>query len=254
MKTENRRQVVAGNWKMNTTLDGAVALARGVVASTPAGGVEVVVIPPTCLLGPVAQAVAGSHVALGAQNVHPAESGAFTGEASAAMLASLGVRYVVCGHSERRHVFGEDAAWIGEKVAACHASGLTPILCVGETLEEREAGRTEAVVMSQLDLGLAHLDASQIVTTVIAYEPVWAIGTGRTATPAQAQEMHAAIRAHLAGRVGDGVAAQIRIQYGGSVKPANAAALLAQPDIDGALVGGASLKADSFAGIVTPEG
>ena len=245
-----RRILVAGNWKLNTDRDSAIALAKGVADATTGAAAEVVVIPPTCLLDPVAQAVAGSHVAVGAQNMHPAAKGAFTGEAAGPMLTSLGVQYVVCGHSERRHIFGEASAFVGEKVAAAHAHGLTPILCVGETLDDREAGRTEAVVGEQLDAGIAGLDRDQLAATVIAYEPVWAIGTGRTATPDQAQAVHAFIRGRLAAAHGDALAQVVRIQYGGSVKPANASELLAQPDIDGALVGGASLTADSFAAIV----
>ena len=247
----SRRPIIAGNWKMNTDRAGAVALARAVADATAgADGVDVVVIPPACFLDPVVQAVAGTHVGVGAQNLHPAASGAFTGETSGPMLVSLDVSYVVCGHSERRHIFHEPSGWIGTKVAAAHAHGLTPILCVGETLEDREAGQTEAVVAEQLDGGLARLDRDQALATVIAYEPVWAIGTGRTATPEQAQEVHAFIRGRLAARFDAELAAAVRIQYGGSVKPSNAAELLSQPDIDGALVGGAALKADSFAGIV----
>jgi triosephosphate isomerase len=166
------------------------------------------------------------------------------------MLGSLGVTYAVCGHSERRHVFGEDSDFVGEKVAAAHDHGLIPILCVGETLEDREAGVTDSVVLGQLDAGLAQLAPAQVASTVVAYEPVWAIGTGRTATPEQAQEVHATIRRRLAERFGPEVANVVRIQYGGSVKPSNAAELLGQPDIDGALVGGASLDAEAFLAII----
>ncbi len=245
-----RKRIIAGNWKMNTDLDGAVALARGVAEATKGATVDVVVIPPTCFLAPVGAAIAGSHVGLGAQNMHPAAKGAFTGEVSGAMLTSVGCGYVVCGHSERRAMFGDSNAWVGEKVAAVHAAGLTPILCVGETLAQREANETTRIVTDQLLAGLGDLSADQIVATVVAYEPVWAIGTGLTATPAQAQDVHAHIRATLAERADAATAAAVRIQYGGSVKPGNAAELLAQPDIDGALVGGASLKPDSFAAIV----
>ncbi len=242
-----RRSVIAGNWKMHTDRASAVALADGVARAVAAlAHVDVAVIPPACFLDAVGQALAGTTVALGAQNVHPAAQGAFTGEVSAAMLRSLGVRYVLCGHSERRHVFGETSEFIGEKVRAALASGLTPVLCVGETLEDRDAGRTEAVVAEQLDLGLASLDAGQVRAAVIAYEPVWAIGTGRTATPAQAQEVHGFLRARLRAAHGAACADAVRIQYGGSVKPDNAAELLGQPDVDGALVGGASLDAASF--------
>ena len=245
-----RRRIVAGNWKMVPTRDEAVALARGVVeATTGMDRVDVVVMPPTCLIGDVAGVVCGTHVGLGAQNVHHEASGAFTGEVSAAMLTSIGCVYVICGHSERRAMFGDTPEWVGDKVAAAHAGGLIPILCVGETLAERQDGRTEDVVGQQLEAGIAKLDPAQIRATIVAYEPVWAIGTGQTATPAQAQEIHAFIRRLLATKHGRDVADAVRIQYGGSVKPANAAELLSQPDIDGALVGGASLKADSFAGI-----
>ena len=244
----SRKRIVAGNWKMNTTLEEARALASE-VAQGAGDEVDLVLIPPTCFLAAVLDATASSAVSVGAQNMHPAASGAFTGETSGPMLTSLGAQYVVCGHSERRHVFGESSAFIGEKVSAAHANGLIPILCVGETLEDREAGRTDSVVLDQLEAGLQGLEPSQIPGTVIAYEPVWAIGTGRTASPEQAQEVHASIRARLAERFGGEIAGRVRIQYGGSVKPGNAAELLGQPDIDGALVGGASLVASSFLAI-----
>ena len=245
----NRRRIVAGNWKMNTDLDGALALAQSVTASA-GDAVDVVLIPPACFLASVTAATAGSPVDVGAQNLHPASGGAFTGEVSGPMLASLGVTYAVCGHSERRHVFGEDSDFVGEKVTAAHEHGLIPILCVGETLEDREDGVTDSVVLGQLDAGLAQLAPAQVASTVVAYEPVWAIGTGRTATPEQAQEVHATIRRRLAERFGSAVANVVRIQYGGSVKPSNAAELLGQPDIDGALVGGASLDAEAFLAII----
>lgn len=244
----SRKRVVAGNWKMNTTLEEAISLARE-VAQGAGDGADLVLIPPACFLSAVLDATAQSAVSVGAQNLHPAPSGAFTGETSGPMLKSLGAQYVVCGHSERRHVFGESSEFIGEKVQAAHAHGLVPILCVGETLEDREAERTNEIVLGQLDAGLGDLDPSQVETTVIAYEPVWAIGTGRTASPEQAQEVHQTIRARLAEGFGREIAQQVRIQYGGSVKPANAAELLGQPDIDGALVGGASLVASSFLAI-----
>lgn len=249
-----RHALIAGNWKMNTDRAGAVALAAGVAALPVPAGREVLVIPPTCLLDLVVSAVSGTHVRVGAQNMHPADGGAFTGETSGSMLTSLGVGYVLCGHSERRHVFGEASSFVGEKVKAAHQHGIRPILCVGETLDDREGGRTESVVGEQLGAGLAAVDAAQMLTTTIAYEPVWAIGTGRTATPAQAQAVHAYIRLRLAARYGEATAEAVRIQYGGSVKPGNAAELLGQPDIDGALVGGASLSADSFGGIIAAGG
>lgn len=246
-----RRRIVAGNWKMNTTLDDAVALAQGVAEAVgPQAPVDVVLIPPAPFLADVHRAVQGADVQVGAQNLHPAEGGAYTGELSGAMLRSAGCSYVICGHSERRKYFAETPEWVGEKVAAAHRAGLTPILCVGETLAERDGGRMRAIVAQQLDGGLGRLTPEDVAGTVLAYEPVWAIGTGRTATPEQAQEVHAFLRARLASRYGDEIAAAVRIQYGGSVKPGNAAELLGQPDIDGALVGGASLKADSFAAIV----
>lgn len=247
-----RRPVIAGNWKMNTTLAEALELARGVAEAAKASPhCDTIVIPPACFLAPVLKVCEGSPLGVGAQNMHPSDKGAFTGELSGAMLKSLGVHYVVCGHSERRHIFGETSAWIGAKVAAAIGAGLIPILCVGETLDDRDKGITEAVVKEQLLEGLQHLDAAQAVRTIVAYEPVWAIGTGRTASPEQAQAVHAFIRTTLAQRFDAATADTLRLQYGGSVKPQNAAELLLQPDIDGALVGGASLKAESFAGILS---
>ena len=249
MSDNQRRIIVAGNWKMNTTLSDAIALAKGVVDETRGANADILIVPPACFLGDVARVVANTHIALGAQNIHPGEFGAKTGEVSGPMLRSLGVTHVLCGHSERRHIFGESDEWIGEKVSAAHAHGLIPVLCVGETLEDRDQGNTESVVGRQLETGIAHLSEEDVSGTIIAYEPVWAIGTGRTATPEQAQDVHAFIRGRLAGRYGDAVASRVRIQYGGSVKPANAQTLLNQRDIDGALVGGASLNAESFAAI-----
>jgi len=247
-----RRRIIAGNWKMNTDRDEAVALAKAVADATAAfaADVDVVVIPPSVLIAPVVDALGDSHVKVGAQNMHPEARGAYTGELAGTMLTSVGCRYVVCGHSERRQLFGETSEFVGTKVAAAFRFGLTPILCVGETLEEREAGQTEAVVTEQLKRGIDGLSKEQITEMVLAYEPVWAIGTGRTASPEQAQAVHAHLRSVLRQRAGAEVAEAVRIQYGGSVKPSNAAELLGAPDIDGALVGGASLKADSFAGIV----
>ena len=196
------------------------------------------------------QAIAGSKVALGAQNMYHEKDGAFTGELSAAMLRDLGCTYVILGHSERRHILGETDAAINKKVHAALAAGLIPIVCVGELLAEREAGQTMAVIRRQFDGSLAGVSAEQIGTIVIAYEPVWAIGTGKVATPQQAEEVHLGLRKIIAERYNASVADVVRIQYGGSVKPENAAELLKQPDIDGALVGGASLKVDQFLGIV----
>lgn len=246
-----RTPIIAGNWKMHCTRAEAEDLARGVVSAVAStSGVEVVLCPPFTSLNRVAQSIAGSRVKLGAQNCHFEEKGAFTGEISVPMLKDVGVEYVIIGHSERRQYFAETDAAINRKAQTLFAYGLTPIICVGETLEEREAGRTADVVSAQVRGCLAGLPADKVAASVVAYEPVWAIGTGRTATKEQAQEVHALIRQLVAQLFTADVAASLRIQYGGSVKPDNAAELMSQPDIDGALVGGAALKADSFAGIV----
>ena len=246
-----RKKFIAGNWKMYTTAatarELASAVARGVGAET---RVTVAVCPPFPYLIPVAEALRGSQVTLGAQDVNGEKEGAFTGEVSAPMLLDVGCRYVIVGHSERRHVLHENDALINRKVQAALAAGLQVILCVGETLDERESTRTEAVLDTQLSGGLAGLKAEGLTSLVIAYEPVWAIGTGRNATPQQAQEAHAFIRRRVGQMFGEKTASALPIQYGGSVKPDNAALLLNQPDVDGALVGGASLKADSFLAIV----
>ena len=246
-----RRPFIAGNWKMTQNRASAVALAEGVAkAAKTIEGVDVAVCPPSCYLDAVGRAIAGSKVALGAQNMYHEKDGAFTGELSAAMLRDLGCTYVILGHSERRHILGETDAAINKKVHAALAAGLIPIVCVGELLSEREAGQTLAVIRRQFDGSLAAVAAEQIKSLVIAYEPVWAIGTGKVATPQQAEEAHLALRKIVAERYNSLIADVVRIQYGGSVKPDNAALLLKQPDIDGALVGGASLKADQFLGIV----
>jgi triosephosphate isomerase len=246
-----RKKFIAGNWKMYTTAatarELASAVARGVGAET---RVTVAVCPPFPYLIPVAEALRGSQVTLGAQDVNGEKEGAFTGEVSAPMLLDVGCRYVIVGHSERRHVLHENDALINRKVQAALAAGLQVILCVGETLDERESTRTEAVLDTQLSGGLAGLTPERLTDLVIAYEPVWAIGTGRNATPQQAQEAHAFIRRRVGQMFGEKTASALPIQYGGSVKPDNAALLLNQPDVDGALVGGASLKADSFLAIV----
>jgi triosephosphate isomerase len=252
-----RTKIVAGNWKMNLDrakakeLTAAVAARRGEAAA-----VELVLCPPTLYVETVGSALAGakSNVGLGAQNMHDKASGAFTGEVAPPMLVDLGCQYVILGHSERRTLFGETDAAVNVKTKAALAAGLVPIVCVGETLEEREAGKTAAVVTGQVQGSLAGLSAAELEKVVVAYEPVWAIGTGKVATPEQAQEVHALIRALLAGLSSPEVAARVRIQYGGSVKPDNAADLARQPDIDGALVGGASLKADDFLGIAKAFG
>jgi triosephosphate isomerase len=244
-----RRRFLAANWKMHKSIAEAVDFAKAFAPQIAEVEHEVAIAPPFTALSALGRALAGSPVALAAQNVHDEPKGAFTGEIAPSMLAEVGCQWVIVGHSERRHGFGESDAFVARKVAAVFAAGLRPIVCVGETLEEREAERTFAVLESQLDGSLASVPSGRSAELVIAYEPVWAIGTGRTATPELAQDAHAMIRGWLRGRFA-GDADAIRIQYGGSVKPDNAAELLAQPDIDGALVGGASLELESFARIV----
>lgn len=246
-----RKPFIAGNWKMNTDAAGAASLAGGLVKEL-AGvdTVDVAVCPPFVYLQTVASALGGSPIRLGAQNVYFEDNGAFTGEISCAMLKDVCCSYVIVGHSERRHVIGETDALINKKVLAVLASGLEAILCVGELLEEREADKTEAVVAGQVKNGLAGVSAAQMKGVTIAYEPVWAIGTGRTATAEQAQEVHAMIRGLLGEMYGKSVADQTRIQYGGSAKPSNTAELMANPDVDGLLVGGASLKVEDFAAMI----
>jgi len=246
-----RKPFICGNWKMNTDRKAAVALAQATARTArEVKGVEVGVCPPACYLEAVIAVAKGTPLVVGAQNMYVDASGAFTGEVSGPMLKDLGCTHVILGHSERRHVFGEPDDLVSKKVHAAFAFGLTPILCVGEKIEERKAGQTEAVVRRHLTTGFAGLSKEQARTVVVAYEPVWAIGTGLTATPAQAQEVHAFIRKLLASLYDAALAQDVRIQYGGSVKPDNTFDLMAQPDIDGALVGGASLKADGFATIV----
>jgi len=246
-----RIKIVAGNWKMNKTASETAALIEGIKKETAQASAEVIVCPPFTNLKDAAAACAGSHVKLGAQNVHWETSGAYTGEISAEMLKDVGVTHVIIGHSERRQYFGETDETVNKRTKAALAAGLVPLVCVGETLEERDSGNMDEVVIRQIKLGLADVDVSKVV---IAYEPVWAIGTGRTATPAQAQEAHALIRRTLAEIAGGSVATSVRIQYGGSMKPDNAKDLMSQPDIDGGLIGGAALKADSFAAIVMAGG
>lgn len=250
-----RRKLVAGNWKMNTTRAEAVALARAVAAGVGAtAACDVVVCPPFPWLLPVADALKGSAVALGAQDVHSEAKGAFTGEVSPGMLIEAGCKYVVIGHSERRHILGETDGVINQKVHTALEAGLHVILCMGETLAERDRNLQERVFQRQVYSALAGLTDDQFARLVIAYEPVWAIGTGRTATPEQAQEAHAFVRRKLASLYGDNLAGSLPILYGGSVTPDTAAGLFAQPDVDGGLVGGASLKADSFLKIVAAAG
>jgi triosephosphate isomerase len=246
-----RRFVIAGNWKMYKTLPEALALVTALREDL--AGVtdrDIVVCPPAPLLAPIVEAVKGSNIACGAQNLYYEAEGAFTGEWSASMLTSVGATYVIIGHSERRTIFGESDGLVQKKVVRALSVGLTPIMCIGETLAEREQGETLSVLLRQVRAGLAGLVAADIGRLVMAYEPVWAIGTGKTATPQQGQEAHAFIREELGRLAGAAVAATVRILYGGSVKPDNVKDLLGQPDIDGALVGGASLKRDSFAAIV----
>lgn len=247
-----RRKFVAGNWKMNTTFQSAQTLARevasAVAASNPA--VDVAVCPPAPFLWSVKQILAGSPVLLGGQNAYFEKSGAFTGETSLDMLLDVGCEWVILGHSERRQFFGDTDAVINKKVAAAIAQKLGIMFCVGEVLEDRQANRTEAVLTTQLEGGLAGFTSAQLSKLVIAYEPVWAIGTGVTASPEQAESAHAFIRDWMASRFDAKLAAELRIQYGGSVKPENAKEILSKPNVDGALVGGASLKSDQFMGIV----
>ena len=248
---KHRKYIIAGNWKMNKTAGESVELAEGVVKEVgDQTVVEAVLCPPFTSLDSVATVVEDSPVKLGGQNMHPAASGAYTGEVSAEMLRYFYATYVILGHSERREYFKESDAFINEKVLAAFANNLKPILCVGESLEEREAGSTLQVVEAQTRGGLANVSNEDAESLVVAYEPVWAIGTGKTATPEMAQEVHAAIRGILVDLFGDEIAQKIRIQYGGSMKGSNAKELLSQPDIDGGLIGGASLDAKSFAEII----
>ena len=245
-----RKKIIAGNWKMNKTPDEAEVLAKGVVEAVAGmGGVDVVVCPPFTALERTAKALKGSDVGLGAQNMHWEPDGAYTGEISAGMLRDLYCHYVILGHSERRTYFGETDAIVNHKVKAALAANLLPIVCVGESLEEREADRTEEVIQNQIEGSLSGL-AEELKQVIVAYEPIWAIGTGRTATPQMAQDVHAFIRRVLTGLSDAETAETVRIQYGGSMKPGNAEELLSQPDIDGGLIGGAALDARSFVEIV----
>jgi triosephosphate isomerase len=246
-----RQKMVAGNWKMNKNLDDGIALAKTLAESDLPSGVEVVMCTPFIHLTSIAPLLKDiPNLNLGAQNCHQEESGAYTGEISAGMLASIeGLSYVVLGHSERRAFFGEDNALLAKKTDAALAAGLRPIFCCGEPLEVREAGNHVALVAAQITEGLFHLSAEDFAKVVIAYEPVWAIGTGVTASPQQAQDMHKEIRDLIVGKYGAEVADNTTILYGGSVKPNNAEELFGQPDVDGGLVGGASLQADDFLAI-----
>ena len=243
-----RKKLIAGNWKMNGSLAANEALVKAIVAGLPAQACDVAVCPPALYVPQVQQLLAGQGgVALGAQDVSAHESGAYTGDVSAAMLKEFGVRYAIVGHSERRQYQGERDELVAIKAERLLNVGITPIVCVGETLAEREAGQTEAVVKRQL-AAVTHLIGKCVSEIVVAYEPVWAIGTGKTASPEQAQQVHAVLRAQLAAAVAD--AGKVRILYGGSMNAANAAELLAQPDIDGGLIGGAALKAPDFLTII----
>jgi triosephosphate isomerase (TIM) len=245
-----RTPLIAGNWKMNSDSPSAKGLAAAIAKrAVEAADVELLVCPPSVYLSLVRDVLGNARVGLGAQNMYHENQGAFTGEISGGMLRDIGVTYVILGHSERRHILGETDADVNKKTVAALAAGLRPIVCVGELLEEREAGKTGEVIRRQFEGSLAGISAEAMAKVVIAYEPVWAIGTGKVATPAQAEEVHADLRKQLAKRYNDGLANKVRILYGGSVKPDNAGELLALPNVDGALIGGASLKADDFMAI-----
>jgi triosephosphate isomerase len=244
----SRTKFVAGNWKMNTSKASAIELVKAIAKGAPRSGIEIGVAPPFVYLDAVGQAIAGSSMLLGAQDLYFERNGAFTGEVSAEMLKDLGVKFVLTGHSERRHVLNEPSSLIGKKAHAAYAAGFVVVHCVGEKLEERDTNNTFHVVQSQLEE--LSTEIQDVQRLVIAYEPVWAIGTGRNATDEQAQEVHAYIRQSIAKRWNKDSADRVRIIYGGSMKPDNAKGLMHQPDVDGGLVGGASLKADSFLAIV----
>ncbi len=247
-----RRKVIAGNWKMNKNLNESISLIKEIKLASLnlPGKVDIVICPPFTSLETAAALVKESAVKLGAQNMHFEDSGAFTGEISASMLKSVGVEYVILGHSERRTIFKETDEIINKKLKKALSTGLKPIFCVGETLEERESGRMESVIETQIVNGLKEIPNSDFANIIIAYEPVWAIGTGRNASPAQAEEVHVLIRNLVKKLYSESAAEKCVIQYGGSVKPDNSRELLSMPNIDGALVGGACLKADSFVDII----
>jgi triosephosphate isomerase len=248
---KERKLIIAGNWKMNKTVAEALDLVRGLKLELASiKEVDIVVCPPFTALSEVSKAVLDSNIRLGAQNMSENNVGAYTGEIAAVMLKEFSVRYVILGHSERRQYQKESNELIAKKALAVHAASLKPIICVGETLAEREGGQMEQVLETQVRGSLAGLSKEQMAETVLAYEPVWAIGTGKTATTAQAQEAHAFIRQQLVKNFDETVARRVRIQYGGSVKPSNARELMSQADVDGALVGGAALEARSFADII----
>jgi triosephosphate isomerase len=249
--TTMRKPIIVGNWKMFTILAEARELVKTLKENIgEKTEIEVGVCPPFVYLASVKNVIEGSNIKLGAQNCHWEKSGAFTGEVAALMLKDVGCSYVIVGHSERRHQMGESDEVVNRKLKAVLGAGLTPIFCLGELLEEREGGSTETVLRRQITQGLNSITPEQMENVIIAYEPVWAIGTGKTATPQQAQETHSFIRKFISTTFTEAIAQDIRIMYGGSVKPENSAQLSAQPDIDGFLVGGASLKADSFSQII----
>lgn len=245
-----RQPIIAGNWKMNMTVTEATMLVEALKPLVADAACEVVLCPPFTAISTVADLVEDTHIAVGAQNMYHAESGAYTGEISPEMLVDCGVKYVIVGHSERRELFKETNKCVNAKIKLALAHGLSPIMCVGETLKQRESGETIAHIHDQLEQGLSGISPEDMVSIVIAYEPIWAIGTGRTATPEQAGEVCESIRQKILDLYGEEVAESVRIQYGGSVKGSNAKEILGQPHIDGALVGGASLVADDFAAIV----
>ena len=249
----SRKVIIAGNWKMNKNAAEGRELVEALKAELQCScydQVDIVVCPPFTTIGAVVEAAKGSRIKVGAQNIHWAANGAFTGEISGDMLKTSGVEYVIIGHSERRQYFGETDATVNGRLKAAIAAGLKPIVCIGELLEEREGGLTEKVLTTQIRGGFDGISAEDMAEIVVAYEPVWAIGTGKTATPDIAQETHAHIRKELAAMFGEEVAAKVRIQYGGSMKADNARELVAQADIDGGLIGGAALKADSFVALI----
>lgn len=246
-----RKKIIAGNWKMNKTVSEAESLSEAIKRELDSEAkVDVVLCPPFIAINAVSKAVSGTQIAVGAQNMHYEASGAYTGEISAEMLREQYCRYVILGHSERRQYFGETNESVNKKAFAALAAGLKPIVCVGESLEEREADKVEEVITTQINGSLAGLSEADFKNVVVAYEPVWAIGTGKTASPEQAQDVHAMIRGLLVKLSSQATADTVRIQYGGSMKPSNAAELLSKPDIDGGLIGGAALDATSFIGIV----
>jgi len=245
-----RKPIIAGNWKMNKTPSEAITLINELKPLVKDADVEVVVCVPFVCIPAVSEALKGTNIKLGAQNMHWEESGAYTGEVAPGMLKELGVEYVIVGHSERREYFAETDETVNKKVLSAFSHGITPIVCVGETLEQREEGVTKELVEKQTKAALSGLDKEEVEKIVIAYEPIWAIGTGKTASSEDANEVIGYIRSVIADIYGNDVAQKVRIQYGGSMKPENAAELMAMPEIDGGLVGGASLKAEDFAKIV----